>query len=220
MNIAQKKDRTFVVDLLVQCFCDSKNIHYIIEKDSKDKSHIKVLMSYAFDYCMNFGEIFLSEDRQACALVLYPEKKIISIESIWQQLNFVVKSSGAQYFKKMAARQKVIRQVHPNNLKFHLWFMGVKPDVQRQGIGSRLLKELIATSKEQDRIFCLETPDSRHVPWLHKHGFGIYQQLDLGHLLYCMFHKDVLWKAHPFDQNWKPDPRRKSTFLNRGLKLV
>jgi GNAT superfamily N-acetyltransferase len=220
MITAQKKDKPLVVDLLVQCFCDSKNIHYIIEKDNVGKRHLKVLMSYAFDHCMNFGEIFLSEDRQACALVLYPEKKILSIETLWQQLSLVVKSSGAQYFKRISARQKVIRQIHPHDLKFHLWFMGVKPDMQGKGTGSRILKELIAASKQQQRIFCLETPDSRHIPWLHKHGFGIYRQLDLGHLLYCMFHKDVLWKAHPFDQTWKPRQEKRYNSLKGGLRLV
>ncbi|WP_114792302.1 GNAT family N-acetyltransferase [Niabella yanshanensis] len=220
MITAQKKDKPLVVDLLVQCFCDSKSIHYIIEKDAGGQKHLNILMSYAFDHCMNFGEIFLSEDRQACALILYPEKKILSIESLWQRLSLVVKSSGAKYFKKIAARQKVIRQIHPYDLKFHLWFMGVKPDVQRKGIGSRLLKELIAESKQQKRMFCLETPDSRHIPWLHKHGFGIYRQLDLGHLLYCLFHKDVLWKAHPFDQTWKPGHEKNDNSLKGGLRLV
>jgi len=220
MITAQKKDKPLIVELLVECFCDSRSIHYIIENDAKGKSHIKALMAYAFDYCLNFGEVFLSEDKLACALVLYPEKKIISIESIWRQLHFVLQFSGTRYFKKISARQKVIREIHPHDLKFHLWFMGVRPDMQRRGIGSRLLKELIAASKQQQRIFCLETPDSRHIPWLHKHGFGIYRQLDLGHLLYCMFHKDVLWKAHPFDQTWKPDPMKRDRFLGGGLKLV
>ncbi len=220
MITAQKKDKPLVVGLLVQCFCYSKSIRYILEKDDKGRKHLNTLMAYAFDYCLNFGEIFLSEDRQACALILYPEKKILSIESLWQQLSLVVKSSGAEYFRKISARQKVIRQIHPHDLKFHLWFMGVKPDVQRKGIGSRLLKELIAESKQQQRIFCLETPDSRHIPWLHKHGFGIYRQLDLGHLLYCLFHKDVLWKAHPFDETWMPDREKKDKFLKGGLRLV
>ncbi|MCH5717109.1 hypothetical protein [Niabella hibiscisoli] len=75
MITAQKVDKPLVVDLLVQCFCNSKSIHYIIEKEGRSESRIKVLMSYAFDYCMNYGEIFLSDDRLACALVLYPEKK-------------------------------------------------------------------------------------------------------------------------------------------------
>lgn len=220
MITARKKDKPLVVELLVQCFYDSKSIQYIMEQNTKHKRHIKALMSYAFDYCFNFGEIFLSEDKLACALVLYPEKKIVSIDSIWRQLNFVVKSSGALYFKKISARQKVIRQIHPHDLKFHLWFMGVKPDMQRRGLGSRLLKELIAVSKQQERIFCLETPDSGHISWLHKHGFGIYRQLDLGHLVYCMFHKDVLWKAHPFDQAWKPDGEKKEHFFKGGLRLV
>lgn len=220
MITAQKKDKSLVVELLVQCFCDSKSIRYIIDEHSRNKGHIKMLMSYAFDYCMSFGEVFLSADRQACALVLYPEKKVISVESIWLQLSLLVKASGAEYFKKIAARQKVIRQIHPHDLKFHLWFMGVRPGAQRKGIGSRLLKELIATSKQQQRVFCLETPDSRHIPWLHKHGFGIYRQLDLGHLLYCMFHKDVLWKAHPFDQTWKADSEKRRPFLGGGLTIV
>lgn len=197
MIIAQKKDKPLVVNLLVRSFCDSKSIHYFVEREAEKRIRVQALMSYAFDYCMSSGEIFLSEDRQACALVLYPEKRIMSFESIWRQINFIVKASGWHYFKKVSARQKVVRSIHPRELKFHLWFMAVNPEVQRRGIGSRLLKQLIASSKEQHRIFCLETPDSRHIGWLHKHGFGIYRQVDLGHLLYCMFHKDVLWKAYP-----------------------
>jgi len=206
MRAAQKTDKAFVVDLLVQCFYNNRNIFYFIDRGEQKPHHMKALMSYAFDYCLAFGNVFLSEDKSACALVLYPERKMICVESLWQQLNLVLGSSGFKCIRKIAVLQKIVRQVQPADQKFHVWFMGVRPDLQGRGIGSNFLKQLIAASKQQERIFCLETSDSRHIPWLQKHGFGIYRQLDVGHLVYCLFHKDVLWEAPPFYNRWKRPP--------------
>lgn len=53
----------------------NQSINYIILQDGRRAARMQALMQYSFDVCYLFGDVFLSDDRKACALVLYPEKR-------------------------------------------------------------------------------------------------------------------------------------------------
>ncbi len=56
----------------------------------------------------------------------------------------------------------------------YLWFIGVMPGTQRQGIGRQLLREVVAHS---GRPVYLETSMSENVQWYEKNGFEVYHTL-------------------------------------------
>lgn len=53
----------------------------------------------------------------------------------------------------------------------YLWFLGVRPDLQGAGIGSRLLASKAARLDQQQRPAFLETATPRNVPLYARHGF-------------------------------------------------
>jgi hypothetical protein len=76
--------------LVVELLADLLKIthcNYITRQDNKRKKRINALMAYSFEVCLMFGEVWLSADRRACALILYPDQKKITLKAIWLSNN-------------------------------------------------------------------------------------------------------------------------------------
>ena len=72
---AKQTDKNLVADILTKSFENNQSVNYIAKQDEKRLTRIRSLMDYSFEVCYKFGDVFLSEDRKACALILYPDKK-------------------------------------------------------------------------------------------------------------------------------------------------
>ena len=183
---AEHRDRDLVVSILVNSFYDNKSVNFIVGEDGKKKYRIHKLMEYAFDICNLFGDVFLSDNKKGCALLIYPEKKRTTIKSILIDIKFVFTCLGISNINKAMKREAKIKQVHPNGLLYYLWFIGVDSSNQNKGIGSQLLQDVISEGQRQNRNICLETSALKNVPWYEKFGFSIYHEFDFGYELYCL----------------------------------
>lgn len=183
---AQAKDKTQTIEMLAQCFGDNKSVNYIIPQDHRRAKRIIRLMEYSFDYCRLFGEIYLSNDRRACAMIVYPHKVKTSLRAIRLDLRLIIKCIGLSNIRKVLRREAIIKKLHPKGPFCYLWFIGTSPEVQRKGIGSALLESLLAQCEKEGLPVYLETSVERNLPWYKKWGFAVYEELDLGYRLYCM----------------------------------
>lgn len=179
-------DKKLVVDILTQSFADNKSVNYIVKQDSKKAIRLRRLMDYSFDACYNFGEILLSNDRKACALVIYPDKKRTTLKSIVADIKLIFTCTGLGNVKKAMQRESAIKNIHPKKMIYYLWFIGVIKTEQGKGIGSKMMQEIISHSNTANRTICLETSTLKNIPWYKKFGFTIYKELDFGYTLYCL----------------------------------
>ena len=83
-------------------------------------------------------------------------------------------------------REAKIKALQPKVPMFYLWFVGVEPAYQGNGIGTDLLLDIIAKSESEQRIICLETSTLKNLPWYQRLGFTIYHELDLGYNLFFL----------------------------------
>lgn len=180
------EDKNRIINILSNAFDDNKSVNYIIQQDAKRKQRIRNLMAYSFDVCYLWGDVFLSADKKACALTIFPDKKRTSLQSILLDIKFAVSVIGLSNVKKAMNREASISKIHPGGLLYYLWFIGVDPTVQNKGIGSKLLEEIIQEGMLRKRIICLETSTLKNIPWYEKFGFETYRELDFGYRLYCM----------------------------------
>ena len=183
---ADYKDKRLVVDILSHSFDDNKSVNYVIKQDSKRRERLKKLMEYSFDVCYLFGEVFLSDDKSACALIILPDKKKTSFKSILLDVKLIFKSLGLANIKKTLDRESKIKRLHPNELMYHLWYIGVEPGHQNKGIGSDLLRDVLNESDKINRPVYLETSTTKNINWYEKFGFRIYNELDLGYKLFLL----------------------------------
>lgn len=183
---ASKEDKKRVIDILASSFDDNKSVNYIIKQDPKRVQRISALMAYSFDICQAFGDVFLSDDKNGCALILLPDKKKTTFRSISLDVKLAISAIGLSNIKKAMSREAAINKIHPEGQTYYLWFIGVDPAAQNKGIGSKLLDGIIQEGLSQKKTICLETSTLTNIPWYEKHGFETYHEMDFGYKLYCM----------------------------------
>lgn len=180
------EDKNRIVNILSNAFDDNKSVNYIIQQDAKRKQRIRNLMAYSFDLCHSFGNVFMSEDKKGCALILLPDKKKTTLRSILLDTKLAVSAIGLANIIKAMKREAAINKIHPDGIIYYLWFIGVDATDQGNGVGSKLLESVIQEGLSQKRTICLETSTIKNLPWYEKHGFKTYLDLDFGYTLYCM----------------------------------
>ncbi len=186
MKKAEYKDKSLVIDILTKSFDTNQSVNYIVKQDKHRRKRVSALMDYSFEVCYLFGDVFLSDDKKACALVTYPDKKKTTLKSILLDVKLILSCVGLKNIKKTIARESAINKIQPKEPKYYLWFIGVDPEYQSEGIGSVLLNEIVEDSEHKKRTIYLETSTLKNLPWYEKFGFDIYHELDLSYKLFFL----------------------------------
>ncbi|MGG9961465.1 GNAT family N-acetyltransferase [Ferruginibacter sp. SUN106] len=178
-------DKDFIINLLVEGFEENKSVNYIIAQGTKKKQQIKALMDYSFEICNRFGEIFLNEDKSACALILYPDKKKTNLQSIVLDIKLILQCIGLFNVRRALQREKKINALHPDKNIFYLWYIAVNKNDQGKGTGSAFLKQICDHAEFLNKNIYLETSTERNISWYQKMGFELYKELDFTYTLSC-----------------------------------
>lgn len=186
MKRAAAHQKTLVVDILSKSFDDNKSVNFVVKQDYIRKERVRRLMEYSFNVCHAFGEVLISDDEQACALILLPDKKQTTLNALLWDAKLALTVIGLNRISSVLGREAMIKSFHPKEPFSYLWFIGVIPELQNKGKGSLLLNEIIQESEQNKRPIYLETSVDRNLPWYKKHGFEIFQSLELTYKLYML----------------------------------
>lgn len=179
-------DKDLIIDLLTSSFQDNQSVNYLIPPDEGRIDRIRSLMDYSFETCRLFGKVYISDDRKACALVSFPEKKKATLKSLWLEARLIFTAIGFGNIGKAISREREIAKHYPASNFLYLWFIGVHPESQHKGVGRKLMLELLAESERMNRPIYLETSTLKNVPWYEKFGLTVYNRLDFGYNLFLM----------------------------------
>ncbi|MTI29772.1 GNAT family N-acetyltransferase [Xanthovirga aplysinae] len=180
---AEIKDKPRVVEILSNSFKANKSVNYVVKQDSKVDRRINRLMEYSFDMCNAFGEIWMDNEKNGCALILWSDQK--RMVPLWDA-KLAFGSIGITRAFKVLKREAFIKQNHPNEPFCYLWFIGVDPKIQRKGIGGKLIKEVLKVCDKKNLSIYLETSTLTNIPWYQKNGFEIFEKIDLGYELFLL----------------------------------
>lgn len=186
MKKATKEDRELIIKILTNSFDENQSVNYIVKSDNKRAQRITALMSYSLDMCTLFGEVYLNDDKTACALTIYPHKKKTNFKAIWLDLVLVFKAIGIGRVGKAMSRETQIKKRYPKEPFCYLWFIGVEKSYQHQGEGSMLLSEIIKDANTQGLPILLETSTLQNIPWYEKYKFEIYDKIEFTYTLFML----------------------------------
>ncbi len=178
--------KTLIVDILSKSFDDNKSVNFVVKQDYIRKERIRRLMEYSFNVCHAFGEVWISDDEQACALILLPDKKKPTLNALLWDAKLALTVIGLNRISSVLGREAKIKSFHPQEPFSYLWFIGVIPELQNKGKGSLLLNDIIQESEQNKRPIYLETSVERNLPWYQNHGFEIFHSIDLTYTLYLL----------------------------------
>ncbi len=183
---AHYSEKRLVIDILAESFDTNKSVNYVVGQGEGRLKRIRNLMDYSFEICYRFGAVYLSEDKAGCLLVVYPDKKKTTIKTIWLAVKLLLSCVGLSRMYKVVAREAKIKKYHPVSPMYYVWFIGVRPDKQRSGVGSGLLREAIQESILQNKSIYLETSTVKNLPWYQKFGFTALAELQLTFPLFLL----------------------------------
>lgn len=181
MRKAGKGDIHKLLHILTKSFNDNKSANYVL----KDKKDLDKLFKYSLEKGFLFGDVWINENENACAIIINPKRKKFSLPSIWLDIKLIFQVVGIINVRKVLHKETVTSNTLPKNLDYaHLWFLGVSPEHQGKGLGSILLKEIINYYRDKKEAICLETSTLKNLPFYEKEGFKVYDTKEFGFTLY------------------------------------
>jgi ribosomal protein S18 acetylase RimI-like enzyme len=103
---------------------------------------------------------------------------------IWQELLLLptlLATTGFARFSRMLTMRETMDRNHPTDRPHdYLWFLGVTPQAQGHGVGSRLLAAGLERVDARGRHAFLESSAERNVPLYRRHGFEVIREYQPG----------------------------------------
>jgi GNAT superfamily N-acetyltransferase len=85
--------------------------------------------------------------------------------------------TGWRRFLRLARLRQVMDRAHPMGRPHaYLWFLGVTPEAQGHGVGSRLIKVKLDQLDQAGTPAFLETATERNVAFYRRHGFDVLSE--------------------------------------------
>jgi ribosomal protein S18 acetylase RimI-like enzyme len=162
-----------VLDILYESFYDNGSVNFAVKQDRKKDKRIKTLLEYSYYKGERFGEIFLSEDEKVAAIIIDPKRDKFTF---WD-VRLIFKVIGLRGLPKILKREKNLKSFNPKEPFVYLWYVGVKNEDQGQGLGTRLIQDIL--KKLAGTAVHLQTSNPRNFPLYEKMGFrfdGDYEQ--------------------------------------------
>lgn len=126
------------------------------------------------------GEIWRPEAGGAAAIWL-PSESLGRPAPFLQELRTlprILQVTGFSRLSRMSAMRTMMDAHHPKAPPHaYLWFVGVRPEAQGLGVGSRLLAHGLSRIDEQGLPAYLESSSPANVPLYRRHGFEVVEVL-------------------------------------------
>ena len=188
MTQSEKKKR--VIDILFDSFYDNKSVNFVVKQDEKKDKRIRVLLNYSYDLGGKFGQVYLTEDNNVCAILVNPAKNKTTLKTILWDLKLVLKCIGLKNVLKVMKRESHIKKHHPKTDFTHLWYIGVCKKHQGLGLGTQLMKTIIADNENKDLPIYLETSMRQNFPFYENLGFENKGEIKDGDYVLRMYMHD------------------------------
>lgn len=89
----------------------------------------------------------------------------------------ILKHSGPTALKRGMALDRILTDKHPKKPHFYLFAIAVDPELQGQGVGSRLMKQALTQVDAAHMPAFLENSKPRNTPFYERHGFRVMEEI-------------------------------------------
>ncbi|WP_272151646.1 GNAT family N-acetyltransferase [Tenacibaculum aiptasiae] len=182
MKKATLKDTKLITDILTESFKENKSIINVTRKGKNQLSRINKLMKFFFLNAYYNGDVFLSDDKKGCLLMLTSKKENkkplrVKLLFLYWNINLFFNVLGVRNVKNVLQREKAINKNHPKENFLHLYYVGVYKKHQGKGIGKNLINQAINYYQGYNIVY-LETSDDRNINLYKNLGFELVNTHD------------------------------------------
>lgn len=183
-----QRDRKKILSILVNSFEGNKSVDFVVGKSAARR---RILMEYSLENCLENGEVYLSESGKSCVLIKYSDRKRKPFNLWIWDLKLAFQGIGISRISKVVKRESSIEAVQPKEPFLYVWFIGVQPENQGKGEGSKLLKSILNLAQDKKLPICLETSTPRNFKWYENLGFSVYASSSQFGFPFFFYRKDL-----------------------------
>ena len=184
-----EQDRKNIINILVKSFKGNKSVDFVVGKSAKGR---EVLMEYSLENCLENGEVFISDSGKSCVLIKYSDQKSKPFKLWLWDLKLAIRGIGILKISQVLKREASIEAVQPKEPFLYVWFIGVEPESQGMGEGTKLLKSVLHMANDKNLPVCLETSTERNFKWYEDFGFSVYSSSNQFGFPFYFYRKDLL----------------------------
>lgn len=168
------------VDLLSRAFEDDPFVDWVVRSDAKHDEGMRIF----FDVCLRqltlpFGEVWVTDDFGGVAMWTPPERFSLGLA---EQLNFIGQAIRGMQMRHVPSRLAAFNEIerhHPQEPHYYLFFLGIDPERQGEGIGSRMMGSVLARCDAERMPAYLEATRADLVPFYARFGYRPLEPIPL-----------------------------------------
>lgn len=165
-----------LTDILSQAFYSDPYYVHIMPNNNKRISQIKWWSKILLKYTLKNGSIYVSNDYTGIAMWLGSDKPMLDDVQLamFGLILFPFKVGFKNFIRLLNISAQWEKEHHKQNKRhFYLMMIGVEPSLQKKGIGSQLMLDILKKA-DNEKIDCfLETVTYNNVMFYKKHTFEI-----------------------------------------------
>lgn len=171
-------------ELLADAFFDDPFARYMIPDESKRRRTIGRMMGRCLSYGMLYGHVETTENFEGIAVWIKPEyvnfNFFRTLRSGMIAIPWILGRAAARRFSRAMADGSRLHAKHAPGRHWYLFILAARPDAQRRGVGTALMRHGLARVDEQGLPCYLETSSPKNVAYYPRHGFKMVEETGLG----------------------------------------
>ena len=165
-----------VADDLNEAFRTDPQFCWFLRDDTRrEAARLRFMKMLLKEIALPTGEV--TRPAGGGAVAIWIPSHALGPNSLLQELRVFPTILGATGFGRigrLAAMRKVMDELHPMARPHaYLWFLGVRPEAQGLGVGSRMLKAGLAKVDAAGLPAYLESSNEANVPLYRRYGFEV-----------------------------------------------
>ena len=174
--LAGSGDLDAVADDLNAAFRADPQFCWFLRDDAqREAARLRFMKMLLKDIALPTGEV--TRPAGGGAVSIWIPSEALGPNSLIQELRVmptILHATGLGRIGRLSAMRKIMDKLHPMARRHaYLWFLGVRPEAQGLGVGSRLLKVGLAKVDAQGLPAYLESSSEANVPLYRRHGFEV-----------------------------------------------
>ena len=172
-------DLDAVADDLNEAFRTDPQFCWFLRDDNRrEAARLRFMKMLLKEIALPTGEV--TRPAGGGAVSIWIPSQALGPNSLLQELRVfptILGATGLGRIGRLAAMRKVMDDLHPMERPHaYLWFLGVRPEAQGLGVGSRMLKAGLAKVDAQGLPAYLESSNAANVPLYRRYGFEVMRE--------------------------------------------